>query len=119
MDVALDAGGTSMFYTGSAYIPRGFNSETSFSLDLDLKPWSETAEDPVSQLAMEALGDPYEDPGLYQPLKYGEGVISLASGRVLLRGNVLSNGEELDGHWFVDGKRGGGFRIARSGTIFP
>ncbi|MFP6878786.1 MAG: hypothetical protein VCA37_18310, partial [Roseibacillus sp.] len=61
----------------------------------------------------------YKKGGIYQPLTNGEGLISLASGRVLLHGKVLDDGQELDGNWFIDGNLGGGFRIARKGYIFP
>lgn len=118
MDVALDSAGQRMFYRGTAFIPRSFNSATPFELDLDLALWGSAPELETSIFAQRALGGRYRGSGLYQPLAHGEGVVSLVSGRLLLRGRVLNDGQELDGHWFFDGKRGGGFRIAQKGSIF-
>ena len=119
MDVALDSAGQRMFYKGTAFIPRGFNSATSFELEVDLSLWGAAPEFEPSSLVQSTLGARYRASGLYQPLAHGEGVVSLEAGRVLLRGEVGKKGQELDGDWFVDGKRGGGFRIARKGRLFP
>ncbi|MFM1560442.1 MAG: hypothetical protein ACKJSK_14090 [Roseibacillus sp.] len=119
MDLALDTAGQRMFYKGTAAIPRSFNSTTSFEMDVHLAHWGNPARNEASAHAQTALGKDYKKGGIYQPLTNGEGLISLASGRVLLHGKVLDDGQELDGNWFIDGKLGGGFRIARKGYIFP
>ncbi len=119
MDVAMDIGGQGMFYKGTAEIPRGFNSPTSFALDITLAHWSHPYGRGLGYQVHQLLEDRFTAKGIYQPLRNGEGVISLASGRLLLRGKVLDGGQELDGEWFFDGKRGGGFRIARKGYLFP
>jgi hypothetical protein len=121
MDVALDLGGQSMFYHGSAQIPRGFNSPSPFEVRFDLVPWNESAggANAIGTEARAKLGKTFKERGTYQPLPGEHGVISLKSGRILLRGVVSEGGQVLDGDWFFDGKIGGGFRIARGGTIFP
>jgi hypothetical protein len=119
MDVALDIGGQSMFYKGTAFIPRGFNSATPFEMDFDLKHGSHPWGGGIGFETHAVLGDTFKKRGTYQPLPNESGVISLASGRVLLRGMVRDEGRELDGEWFFDGKKGGGFRIARRGYLFP
>lgn len=119
MDVAMDSGGEQMFYRGTAWIPRGFNSPTPFEVKMDITFWGVPAADETGRIAEGELGRRYEGTGTYQPLEDGEGVLSLLQGRLLLRGNVTDEGRELDGAWFFDGKPGGSFRIAQQGVIFP
>jgi hypothetical protein len=119
MDVALDIQDQGMFYQGTARIPRGFNSATSFEMPFELAHWSHPYGGGIGFDTHAVLGNSFKATGIYQPLANETGVVSLASGRLLLRGEVRENGEELDGDWFFDGKRGGGFRIARKGVIFP
>lgn len=119
MDVAIDLGGQRIFYNGTALIPRGFNSPTPFKLEFDLAHWSHPADERIGFQTHKLLGDSFKKSGKYQPLANETGVISLSSGRVQLRGAVRDEGQELDGDWFLDGKKGGGFRIARKGYIFP
>ncbi|NIP97291.1 MAG: hypothetical protein GWO24_29205 [Akkermansiaceae bacterium] len=119
MDLAMDTGGERMYYRGKAFIPRSFNSATPFELDVEMAYWGNPAANDTGAHAHEALGEVHESAGIYQPLRSGQGVISLVDGRLLLRGRVLDDGQELDGEWFFDGKQGGGFRIAREGYLFP
>ena len=88
-------------------------------MDVHLAHWGNPARNEASAHAQTALGKGYKKGGIYQPLTNGEGLISLTSGRGLLHGKVLDDGQELDGNWFIDGNLGGGFRIARKGYIFP
>lgn len=119
MDVAMDIGGQGMFYKGTAMIPRGFNSATPFEMDFELTHWSHPFGKGIGFQTHELLGDSFTKSGTYQPLANESGVISLAKGRIELRGAVRAEGTELDGDWFLDGVPGGGFRIARKGYIFP
>lgn len=118
MDVALDLGGRGIFYRGLGRIPRNFHSATSFKMDFDLAHGDHPAGGGIGTDAHAVLGDLFKGTGVYQPLENGGGVISLQSGRLLLRGLVSEDGMVLDGDWFLDGKPGGGFRIAPQGTIF-
>lgn len=118
MDVALDIAGQGIFYKGTAHIPRGFNSATSFQIAFALTHGSHPYGGGIGFDAHAALGDTLNEAGIYQPLAGDTGVISLRAGRLLLRGTVGADGQALAGDWFFDGKPGGSFRIAREGTIF-
>lgn len=115
----MDIQGQGMFYKGVAHIPRGFNSPESFEIDFDLTHWSHPYGGGIGFQTHAVLGTEYRERGTFQPLAPGTGVISLESGRLLLRGSVQEEGEEFEGEWFFDGKAGGAFRIARKGYIFP
>ena len=112
MDIALDTAGGRMFYKGTAAIPRGFNSSSAFSMDVQLTHWGNAPGNAASEQAARVLGEEFSKSGRYQPLGNGEGEIQLARGRIQLRGVILDEGQELDGDWFIDGQFGGGFRIS-------
>jgi len=119
MDFAVDTGGGRMFYRGTAFIPRGFNSREVFDLDVQLSRWGNPPANEASRSAGSVLTGTFTGKGRYQPLGNGEGEIQLARGRFQLRGVILDDGQELDGEWFLDGRYGGGFRMTRKGHLFP
>ncbi len=119
MDFAVDTGGDRMFYRGTAFIPRGFNSREVFDLDVQLSRWGNPPANEASRSAGSVLTGTFTGTGRYQPLGNGEGEIQLARGRLQLRGVILDDGRELDGEWFLDGRHGGGFRMTRKGHLFP
>ena len=119
MDFAVDTGGGRMFYRGTAFIPRGFDSREIFDLDVLLSWWGNPPANEASRNASSVLTGTFTGKGRYQPLGNGEGEIQLARGRLQLRGVILDDGQELDGEWFLDGRHGGGFRMTRKGHLFP
>jgi hypothetical protein len=118
MDVAIDTGGSAMLYSGTARIPRSFNSATPFEIELDgVKAWGSPPANEASRLVVELLGKQLPN-GTYYPL--GErGKITTGNGRLELRGEILEDGKKLDGDWYFDGQLGGSFQIAQDGFIFP
>jgi len=119
MDVAIDSAGQGLFYVGTAWIPRGFNSTTPFEMTFDLDSWGSPPVDETGARAAAALASGFPRRGTYQPLGNGHGTISFLDGRFQLRGEILDDGTELAGDWFLDHSPGGSFRIAQKGFIFP
>ncbi len=119
MDLAMDTAGERMFYLGTALIPRGFNADEAFELEIQLSRWGNPPANEASRQASRALRGEFSGRGRYQPLGNREGEIQFSGKRFQLRGVILEEGEELDGEWFLDGQHGGGFRITRKGYLFP
>ena len=119
MDVALDINDQGMFYKGTAMIPRGFHSPAPFQIDFDLAHWSHPWGGGIGFDTHAILGDTFTKSGEYEPNGNGTGTVRLARGKVELRGSIQQGGTVLDGDWFFNGQRGGGFRIAPKGSIFP
>ena len=119
MDFAMDTAGGRMFYGGTAFIPRGFNSSEAFDLEMQLSRRDNPPTNEAGRHATSVLTGKFTGRGRYQPLGNDEGEIQLAGGRLQLRGVILDDGQELDGEWFLDGRHGGGFRITRKGHLFP
>ena len=55
MDFAVDTGGGRMFYRGTAFIPRGFNSSEAFDLDVQLSRWGNPPANETSRNADSVL----------------------------------------------------------------
>ena len=119
MDLAMDTAGERMFYRGTALIPRGFNAEEAFELEIQLSRWGNPPANEASRQAGRALNEEFSGRGRYQPLGNQQGEIQFSGRRFQLRGVILEQGQELDGEWFLDGQHGGGFRITREGYLFP
>ena len=119
MDVALDTANQRMFYRGTAMIPRGFHSEQPFPLKIQLTSWGAPPANNASLQAAVILSKEFDGQARFQPLGGKEGRVSLAGGRIQLRGLIRDGGKELDGYWFLDGLEGGGFRITPRGYLFP
>ncbi len=119
MDFAMDTAGGRMFYGGTVFIPRGFNSGETFDLEMQLSRWDNPPTNEAGRHATSVLTGEFTGKGRYQPLGNDEGEIQLARGRLQLRGVILDDGQELDGEWFLDGRHGGSFRITRKGYLFP
>lgn len=119
MDLAMDTAGERMFYRGTAFIPRGFNAEETFELEIQLSRWGNPPANEASRRASHTLNEEFSGRARYQPLENQKGEIRFSGGRFQLRGVVLGEGQELDGEWFLDGLHGGGFRITRKGYLFP
>ena len=119
MDLAMDTAGERMFYRGTAFIPRGFNAEETFELEIRLSRWGNPPANEASRRASHTLNGEFSGRARYQPLGNQKGEIRFSGGRFQLRGVVLGEGQELDGEWLLDGLHGGGFRITRRGYLFP
>ena len=118
MDIALDTAGERMFYRGTALIPRGFHSDQPFDLRIQIVSWGNPPANEASQKAAVVLAKEFVGKGRYQLRGGAKGVISFDGLRFQLRGLVQNNGQELDGEWFLDGVKGGGFRIVPKGYLF-
>ncbi len=119
MDIALDTAGERMFYRGTALIPRGFNSDQPFDLRVQLALWGNPPANEASQKAVEVLAEEFVGKGRYQRRDASKGEIIFDGLRFQLRGMVHNGGKELDGEWFLDGLKGGSFRIVPEGYLFP
>ena len=118
MDIALDTAGERMFYRGTALIPRGFHSDQPFDLRIQIVSWGNPPANEASQKAVEVLAEEFVGKGRYQRRDASTGEIIFDGLRFQLRGMVHNGGKELDGEWFLDGVKGGGFRIVPKGYLF-